>query len=95
MKYILSLLFIANSIGLFAQQVTKKKVSFDYIQYPTNPVKGVTNYSSTAVLGYQSEIDALRNQYQADLAQAEADYQYAINNKEAVRQQKEESYVQA
>lgn len=95
MKYILLLLLTASSVGAFAQQVTKKKISFDYVQYPSNPVAGVTNYSSTVVLGYQAEIDALRNQYQADLAQAEADYQYALNNKDAVRKQKETDYLQA
>ncbi|MEZ4922283.1 MAG: hypothetical protein R2780_03855 [Crocinitomicaceae bacterium] len=80
MKRSVLTLFVGIGLFSFGQNVTENKVSFNFIQLPTNPI--AKEYSTFTVLverkyeqanqdslnAYQLKLDAATNQYQAELA---------------------------
>ncbi len=95
MKYLLFTLLLTLAWAASAQKITRKKMSFDYVQYPSISVKGVSNYTSTMVIGYQDKIEAAKNQHQQDLAQVETDYQFALANLDKAKAEAEADYLKA
>ena len=73
-----STLFLALALGIntFAQSVKGEKLTYTYVKLPTNPVQPKpTAYIASVVAAYEAENQNLLAQFEADKAQAEADYQ--------------------
>jgi hypothetical protein len=76
-----STLFVAialafNSFQSFAQSVKGESITYSYVKLPSNPVKPKpASYQSFVTAAYEVENQKLLAQFEADKAQAEADYQ--------------------
>ena len=73
-----STLFLALALGIntFAQSVKGEQLTYTYVKLPTNPVQPKpTAYIASVVAAYEAENQNLLAQFEADKAQAEADYQ--------------------
>jgi hypothetical protein len=76
-----STLFVAialafNSFQSFAQSVKGESITYSYVKLPSNPVKPrPAFYQSFVTAAYEVENQKLLAQFEADKAQAEADYQ--------------------
>ena len=67
---------IALAFNSFAQSVKEEKITYTYTKLPSHPVQPKpTAYTSSVTAAYEEENQKLMGQYEADKAQAEADYQ--------------------
>jgi len=91
-KVILLLPFLLFSMMLNAQRVEKKKLEFSYVQFPTTPVKGVSSYNSTLIIGYQSKIDKMKSDFEQETAKAESEYQTALTTYNIEKKKADDQY---
>jgi hypothetical protein len=76
MKKLSLLCFLALGLHTFAQSVKGDELTYTYVKLPTNPVQPKpTAYIASVFAAYEAENQRLLAQFEADKAQAEADYQ--------------------
>jgi hypothetical protein len=74
-KTLVAILFCMVSVSVFSQNVIDRKVNFEYIRLPLQPInKFIKNYQSFAVLEYESEIKARKDAFAKSVADAEKQY---------------------
>jgi hypothetical protein len=70
------LVALALAFNSFAQSVKGEQITYTYTKLPSNPVQPKpTAYTATVTAAYEAENQKLMAQFEADKAQAEADYQ--------------------
>jgi hypothetical protein len=78
-KIVLFLSFCFFSMLIFAQNVVDRKVNFEYIRLPIQPLsKSIKNYQANVVLEYESEIMARKNAFAQSVMDAEKRYQQEV-----------------
>jgi hypothetical protein len=99
MKTSLFLFTLIFSGFLFSQSVKGEDITFTYVKLPSNPITPKpTNYLSYVTASYEAENQKLLTQYEADKAQAEADYQREmaeLPNKQKASDEKYEREMKA
>lgn len=78
-KLVLLLSLCFFSILIFSQNVNDRKVNFEYIRLPVQPLsKSIKNYQATVVLEYESEIKARKDAFAKSVVDAEKKYQQEV-----------------
>ena len=68
--------FALISFTFFAQNLKTEDITYNYVKLPTTPLQPKPeSYSSYVTASYEEENKKIMAQYEADVAQAEADYQ--------------------
>jgi len=75
-KSLLIVAFCLVTVGLFAQNVYDRKITFEYIRLPLQPLKkSIKNYQSSVVLEYEQEIKARKEAFAKSVIEAEKRYE--------------------
>lgn len=93
-KFSIALLAGILLTSVSAQNIKNEKVTYTYVKLPTNPVKPKpASYFSQIQSGAESINAELKAKYEADLMQAENEYQEAQNNYQANVKAADDQYL--
>jgi hypothetical protein len=82
MKKIILCSFICFfSIQIFSQNVTDRKVNFEYIRLPLQPLsKSIKNYQASVALEYEAEVKARKEAFAKSVVEADKRYEQEVAN---------------